>query len=85
MIADPMKVLKLTALHRKFGMQLLVNEPTHILPASYSWIDLIFVFQPNVVMESRVHLSLHQKSHRQIIYAKANLKIQYPPPYEQEI
>ena len=61
MIADPMKVLKLTALHRKFGMQLLVNEPAHILPASYSWIDLIFVFQPNVVMESRVHLSLHQK------------------------
>ena len=36
-------------------------------------------------MESGVHSSLHQKCHHQIKYAKLNLKINYPPPYEREI
>ena len=36
-------------------------------------------------MESRVHLSLHPNCHHQITYAKFNLKIHYPPPYEREI
>ena len=63
----------------------MINEPTHILPVSSSCIDLIFVFQPNLVMESGVHSSLHQKCHHQITYAKLNLKIHYPPPCEREI
>ena len=66
-------------------MKQLIDEPTHIFPASSSRIDLIFVFQPELVMESGVHLSLHQKCHHQIIYDKLNLKIHYPPPYEREI
>ena len=33
-------------------------------------------------MESGVHSSLHQKYHHQIIYAKLNLKIHYPPPHK---
>ena len=36
-------------------------------------------------MESGVHSSLHENCHHQIIYAKFNLKIYYPPPYEREI
>ena len=36
-------------------------------------------------MESGVHPSLHENCHDQIIYSKFNLKIYYPPPYEQEI
>ena len=36
-------------------------------------------------MESGVHSSLHQNCHHQIIYAKINLKVFYPPPYEREI
>ena len=36
-------------------------------------------------MESGVHTSLHKNCHHQIIYAKFNLKIYYPPPYEREI
>ena len=36
-------------------------------------------------MESGVHSSLHEKCHHQITYAKLNLKIYYPPPYEQEV
>ena len=36
-------------------------------------------------MESGVHLSLHSNCQHQITYAKFNLKISYPPPYEREI
>ena len=62
-------------------MQQLINEPTHILRASSSCIDLIFVSQPNVdEMESGVHLYHHQR-----IYVKLNLKIRYLPPYEWKI
>ena len=39
----------------------------------------------NLIMESGVHSSLHQNCHHQIIYAKINLKVFYPPPYEREI
>ena len=36
-------------------------------------------------MESRVHSSLHQNCHHQLIYAKTNVKVFYPPPYEREV
>ena len=36
-------------------------------------------------MESGVHSSLHENCHHQITYAKFNLKIYYPPPYEREV
>ena len=36
-------------------------------------------------MESGVHSALHENCHHQTIYAKFNLKIYYPPPYEREI
>ena len=36
-------------------------------------------------MESGVHSSLHPNCHHQIVFAKFNLKIFYPPPYECEI
>ena len=58
---------------------------TNLLPGSSSCIDLIFVSQPNLVMELRFHSSLHQKCYHQIIDAKLNLKIHYRPPYEREI
>ena len=47
-----------------------------------SCIDLIFSSKPNVVMSSGIHSSLHQNCHHQIIFAKFNLKVHYPPPYE---
>ena len=47
-----------------------------------SCIDLIFSSQTNLVMSSGIHLSLHQNCHHQIIFAKFNLKVHYPPPYE---
>ena len=36
-------------------------------------------------MESGVHSTFHQNYHHQIIYAKTNSKVCYPPPYECEI
>ena len=33
-------------------------------------------------MESGVHSSLSSTSHHEIVFAKLNLKVAYPPPYE---
>ena len=68
----------LTTVH---GLQQLISEPTHLLPNSLSCIDLIFTDQPNLVVDSGVHPSLHPNCH-QIIFCKFNLMIEYPPPYE---
>ena len=61
-----------------FGMKQLISDPTHILQHSSSCIDLIFVNQPNLVIDSGIHPSLHQNCHHQIIFCKLNLKIEYP-------
>ena len=50
-----------------------------------SCIDLIFTSQPNMVIDSGVHASLHSNCHHQFIYAKFDLKIFYPPPYERTV
>ena len=67
-----------------FGLQQIINEPADIIGDSSSSIDLIFSLQPNLVMESGVHSSLHPDYHHQITYAKFNLRIYCPPPYERE-
>ena len=64
------------------GLKQVISDPTYILESSSSCIDLIFMSQPNLVMNSDIHSSLHPNCHHQIIHAKFNLKIYYPPPYE---
>ena len=76
---------KIDGITSTFGLQQIINEPTHIIGDSSSYIDLIFTSQPNLVMESGVHSLLHPNCHHQMTYAKFNLKIYYPPPYEREI
>ena len=76
---------KIEAINSQFGLQQIINEPTHIQGKSESCIDLIFSSQPNLVMTSGIHSSLHQNCHHQIIFAKFNLKVHYPPPYEREV
>ena len=73
---------KIDAIMSQFGLQQLIQEQTHILTDSSFRIGLIFTSQPNLIMESRVHSSLHQNCHHQLINAKINLKIFYPAPYE---
>ena len=76
---------KIANLTSQYGLKQIINQPTHILNNSSSCIDLLFTSQPNLVMESGVHSSLHSNCHHQITYARFNLKIFYPSPYEREI
>ena len=62
-------------------MKQVITEATHILENSSSCIDLIFSCQPSLIMDSEFHPTLHSTYHHQIIYAKLNFKIEYPPPY----
>ena len=70
------------AITSSYDLSQLICEPTHILPNWSSCIDLIFINQNNLIMDSVVHASLHPNCHHQIVYAKLNSKIEYPPLYE---
>ena len=76
---------KIEAITSQFGLQQIINEPTHIQGKSESCIGLIFSSQPNLMMFLGIHSSLHQNGHHQIIFAKFNLKVHYPPTYEHEV
>ena len=69
----------------QFGLEQLIHEPTHIIGERSSCIDLIFASQPNLVVESGVQSSLHQNCHHQIVFARFNLKVVFPPPFESEV
>ena len=75
----------LESLTSQCGFKLVISDPTHILVSSSSCIYLIFTSQSNLVLNSGVHSSLHPNCHYQIIHAKFNLKISYPPPYERVV
>ena len=76
---------KLEIMTSHYVLTQIINEPTHILEDSPSCIELIFTFQPNIVLDSGVHSSLHPNSRRQIVLANFNLKVYYPPPYERHV
>ena len=76
---------KLDILTCSHGLHQLINEPTHLVDSSSSCIDLIFTFQPNFVMESGVQSSLHPNCHHQLLLAKFDLSISYPPPYKRTL
>ena len=77
--------LKTDTIASQFGLQRVINKPTYLTSNSSSCIDLIFTSQPNLVMESGVHSSLHPNCHHEIVFAKIKLKGHYPLPYEREI
>ena len=68
-----------------YGLNQLIQLPTHILNSSSSCIDLIFTSLPNLVMESGIHSSLYSNCHHQIVLAKFDLSIFYPTPYERTV
>ena len=76
---------ELDFLTSQFGLSQIIKQPTYILDNSRSCIDLIFTSQPKMVIDSGVHASLHANCHHQIMYAKFDLKIIYPPPYERTV
>ena len=63
------------------GLHQLISEPTHLMGSSRSCIDLIFTDQPNLVLESGVHPSLHEQCHHQIVYGKLSVSNIKLPPY----
>ena len=69
----------------RLGLEQLIHEPTHIIEERSSCIDLFFAFQPKLVVKSGVQFSLHQNCHHQILFARFNLKVVFPPPYEREV
>ena len=60
----------------------LFYDPAHILEKLSSCIDLIFTSQPNIVVNSCAHSSLHAKCQHQNVFAKFDLNIYDQPPYE---
>ena len=67
------------------GLHQLISEPTHLMGDSKSCIDLIFTDQPNLIVESGVHPSLHEQCHHQIIYGKVSVSSIPVPPYTRRI
>ena len=54
----------------QFGLSQIIKEATHIVDKSRSCIGLTFTSQPNMVIDSSVHASLHSNCDHQITYAK---------------
>ena len=76
---------KIDTIANSYGFNQLIQEPTDILNLPSSCINLIFTSQPNLVMESGIHSSLHSIFHHQIVFAKFNLPTFYPLPYERTV
>ena len=73
---------QLESLKNMHGFHQLISQPTHLLSQSPSCIDRIFTDQPNLIVDSGVHPSLHPNCHHQITHCKLNVNIEYPSPYE---
>ena len=81
----PSEAPQVDSLTTSYGLSQIISDPTYILPNSSSCVDLIFTNQPNLVPENGVYPSLHPKCHHQIVFAKLNLNVEYPPLYERLI
>ena len=77
--------LQLSDLMLQNGMHQIIDEPTHILPNSSSCIDLIFSSVPGYISEHGVLPSLFPTCHHQLVFAKIDFKIFFPPPYQRRI
>ena len=69
----------------ELGLHQLISEPTHFMGDSKSCIDLIFTDQPNLVIESGVHQSLHEQCHHQIVYGKLSVSNIAKPPFTRKV
>ena len=80
-----LEVSKIDTITSSYGLNQLIQELTHIVDLSSSCIDLIFTLQLNLVMESGIHSLLDSNCHHHIVFAKFNLCIFYPLPYERTV
>ena len=63
----------------------MIHERSLIIGERSSCIYLISASELNLVVESGVQSSLHQNCHHQIVFARFNLQLVFPPPYEREV
>ena len=47
------------SLTTRYRFHQIISDPTHLLPNSSSCNDLVFADQPNLAVDSGVHLTLH--------------------------
>ena len=59
----------------KHGISQLIHEPTFLTNKAKTCIDILATDQPNLVLKSEVHPSLHTNCHHQVIYSKINILI----------
>ena len=69
----------------QLGLEQLIHKLTHIIWERSSYIDLVLASQTNLVVESGVPSSLHQNCLHQKVFARFNLRVVFPPPYEREV
>ena len=74
------EVTKLYLLISSNRFSQLMNQFIYIQTTSSSCIDLVFTDQPNLSVNSGVHVSLPPNHHHQIVHTKFNLNISYPLP-----
>ena len=67
------------------GLHQMISEPTHLMGDSKSCIDLILTDQPNLIIESGVHQSLHEHCHHQIVHGKLSVSNIALPSYTRKI
>ena len=67
---EGVQIHSVTSIH---GLEQLIYKPTHILSNSWSCINLIFINQPNLVIDSGTHPSPHPNFHHRIIHCEINL------------
>ena len=91
-----MKALDLMVVHLNLDWNnWFVNQPILLeksLPASFCFstkfggrIRWPIFFTSTLLSLDSVQSSSHQKCHHQIVFAKLNLKVVFPPPYEREV
>ena len=67
------------------GILQLVNQPTYITNNSKTCIDLVATDQPNLILSSEIHPSLHTTCHHQVNFVKLHLKCPPPPPFVRRV
>ena len=65
--------LKLFSSTSSNGFYQLIHDPTHIQANRSSCIDLVFINQPNLSVNSGVHASLHPNCQHQIVHSSLTL------------
>ena len=63
----------------------LIDEPTNVRGEGMSCIDLIITDNPNLFVESGVHVSLDSQCQHQIIYGKLSISMPSPPPFQRTL